>query len=64
MLKGDSMKQIYRTSSSKLGASEDVFIIPQPVFNALHPIEQLMARALEKVGKVRIVVEDDREFNW
>jgi hypothetical protein len=53
MLKGDCMERIYQN------CSEDVFTISQPVYNALHPIEQLMARALERVGKVRIVKEDE-----
>jgi len=31
------------------------FVISQMVFNALSPLEQLAAKALEKVGKVQIV---------
>ena len=38
---------------------EEVFIISRSVYNALHPLDQLMAQALEKIEKVRIVDEDD-----
>ena len=31
------------------------FLIPKLVFNALSPLEQLAAKALEKCGKVTIV---------
>ena len=48
------MQQSFQKCSSQSGSGEEVFIIPHEVFRALHPIEQLMARALEKVGKVRI----------
>ena len=36
-----------------------VLIIPRVVFNALSPLDQLAARALEKVGTVKIVEQDD-----
>ena len=39
--------------------SEQVLTISRTVYNALHPLDQLMAQALEKVGKVRIVDQDD-----
>ena len=52
------MKQSFQKCSSQAGSSEEVFIISQEIFRALHPIEQLMARALERIGKVRIEKDD------
>jgi hypothetical protein len=53
------MQQNFQKCFSQPKINEEVFIIPPEVFRALHPMEQLMARALEKVGKVRIVKEDE-----
>jgi len=39
--------------------TDQVLTIPRMVYNALHPLDQLMAQALQKIGKVRIVDEDD-----
>ena len=36
------------------------FTISKTVFSALGPLEQLAAKALEQVGKVRIVEDIDR----
>jgi hypothetical protein len=35
-----------------------VLTISRSVYKALHPLDQLMAQALERIGKVRIVDED------
>ena len=43
---------------SQTRISEEILVIPHDLFRALHPMEQLMARALEKVGKVRIEKDD------
>ena len=48
------MQQKFQVRSSLPAINEEVFIISQEVFRALHPMEQLMARALERIGKVRI----------
>ena len=42
--------------------TEQALIISKPVFNALHPLDQLMAQALERIGKVRIVDEDEKNI--
>lgn len=49
-----SMQQSLQMRYSQTGISEDVLVISHEIFRALHPMEQLMARALERVGKVRI----------
>ena len=43
---------------SQKAFSEEIFVIPYEVFRALHPMEQLMALSLEKIGKVRIEKDD------
>ncbi|MGA2824182.1 MAG: hypothetical protein ABSE72_11725 [Bacteroidales bacterium] len=43
---------------SQTGIGEEILVIPHDIFRALHPMEQLMARALEKVGKARIEKDD------
>lgn len=48
------MQQSFQKCSSQIGINEEIFVIPYQVFRALHPMEQLMARALERIGKVRI----------
>ncbi len=48
------MQQTLQMRSSQSGISEEILVISHDIFKALHPIEQLMARALERVGKVRI----------
>jgi hypothetical protein len=53
------MQQSFQKCSSQIGVKEEIFVIPYQVFRALHPMEQLMARALEKVGKVRIAKEEE-----
>jgi hypothetical protein len=40
-----------------------VLLIPREMFNALHPYDQLKALALEKIGKVRIVHEEEQEMS-
>jgi hypothetical protein len=45
--------------SSQGNQTEQVLTISRTVYNALHPLDQLIAQALEKVGKVRIVDQDD-----
>jgi hypothetical protein len=52
------MQQSLQMCSSQTGINEEIFVIPQEIFRALHPMEQLMARALERVGKVRIEKDD------
>ena len=39
---------------------DDVLIISKKIYLALHPIEQMMAQALQKVGKVKILYEDPK----
>jgi hypothetical protein len=39
--------------------SIDVLPIPRAVYNAFHAYDKLAAQALEKVGKVRIVDENE-----
>jgi hypothetical protein len=39
--------------------SIDVLPIPRAVYNAFHPYDKLAAQALERVGKVRIVDENE-----
>ena len=41
---------------------EQVLVIPREMFKALHPYDQLKALALEKIGKVRIVDEEEQEL--
>ncbi|MDD1701314.1 MAG: hypothetical protein LUQ04_11075 [Methanoregula sp.] len=41
-------------------SSIDVLPIPRAVYNAFHPYDKLAVQALEKVGKVRVV--DDNEL--
>jgi len=53
------MQESLQLCASQPGAGEDVLVLPHDVFRALHPIDQIMARALEKVGKVRIERDDD-----
>jgi hypothetical protein len=48
------MQRSLQKCSSQPGINEEVYFIPQDVFRALHPIEKLMARSLERIGKVRI----------
>ncbi len=36
------------------------FEISEEVYRALHPIEQIMAQALQRVGKVKILYQDPR----
>jgi len=52
------MRQSLQICSSQSVPGEDVLTISSQVFKALHPIEQVMARALERVGKVRIEKDD------
>jgi hypothetical protein len=40
--------------SSQPQPCDDILTISFEVFRALHPMEQFMAQALERVGKVRI----------
>ncbi|MGD1003937.1 MAG: hypothetical protein ABR887_00765 [Methanoregulaceae archaeon] len=55
------MKQSSQTSSAQSQTTEKVLTIPRSVYSALHPIDQMAAQALEKVGKVRIVDEEERD---
>jgi hypothetical protein len=40
-------------------SSKDPYTISKNVFRVLSPLDQLAAKALEKVGKVKIVENDD-----
>jgi hypothetical protein len=42
-------------------SSKKQLVISKAVFSALSPLDQLAAKALEQVGKVKIVEETDRE---
>jgi len=46
-------------SSRSNPTTDQVLVIPRDVYRALHPLDQLMAQALEKIGKVRFVEKDD-----
>jgi hypothetical protein len=35
-----------------------VLTVSRSVYNALHPLDQLIAQSLQKIGKVRIIDED------
>ena len=48
------MQQTLPLCSSQPQTHEDILIISREVYRALHPMVQLAARALEKVGKARI----------
>jgi hypothetical protein len=52
------MPRSFQMRSSQPAVSEEVLVISHEVFRALHPMEQLMARALERIGKVRIEKDD------
>jgi len=52
------MQQSYQMRSSQPGVSEEIFVISSEIYRALHPMEQLMARSLERIGKVRIEKDD------
>jgi hypothetical protein len=53
------MQKTMSACSYQRCSTEQVLIISKPIYNALHPVEQIMAQALERIGKVRIVDEDD-----
>ena len=38
--------------------SPEIQVISKEIYLALHPIEQMMAQALQKVGKVKIMYKD------
>jgi len=40
--------------------SPELLVISKEIYLALHPIEQMMAQALQKVGKVKILYEDPK----
>jgi hypothetical protein len=48
------MQQSIQTPVLPSKPSDEVLVISGQVFRALHPMDKLMARALERVGKVRI----------
>jgi len=53
-------KQDYQVNSLQLEMPDNiVYIITSDVFNALHPIEQMMVRSLERIGKIWIVSDSD-----
>jgi len=55
------MQQVLQSQDfSREFASRKPLMIPRIVFNALHPFDQLAARALEKVGKVRIIEDTEQ----
>jgi hypothetical protein len=39
--------------------TDQVLTISRSVYNALHPLDQLIAQSLQRIGKVRIVDEDN-----
>jgi hypothetical protein len=52
------MQKTLSAYPGRLPAVEQVLIVPREIYNALHPYDQLIAQALEKIGKVRIVDGD------
>ena len=54
MIAGDCVQRSI-TTYIPYPVREEVLPIPRTVFNAFHPYDKLAARALEQVGKVRIV---------
>jgi hypothetical protein len=55
MISGDCIQQPLTTYIAPPCSFEQVLVIPRSVFNAFHPYDKLAARALEQVGKVKIV---------
>jgi hypothetical protein len=53
------MQKSLSTYSSQPYSIDQVLTISRSVYNALYPVDRVMAQALEKIGKVRIVDEDD-----
>ncbi len=45
---------LFQVRSSQTGGAEEVYVLSHQVFRAMHPMERLMAQALERVGKIRI----------
>jgi hypothetical protein len=41
-------------------ASEEVLVISEEIYLALHPIEQIMAQALQRTGNVKILYDDSK----
>ena len=54
------MQKLLSTCSHQRCSTEQVLIIYRGVYNALHPLDQLIAQAFERLGQVRIVDEDDQ----
>ena len=40
--------------------TDKVLTIPSTIYNALPSVDQLMVQALEEIGKVRVIEEDER----
>jgi len=40
--------------------NSEVLVIKKEIYLALHPIEQMMAQALQEVGKVKILYDDPK----
>jgi len=54
------MQQTLLSGNKSQGSTDNkIRTITRRVFTALHPLDQIAALALEKVGKIRIVDEDD-----
>lgn len=54
------MQQTIQTYGTRSSTTEGVLMIPRVVYAALHPMDQLAAQALERIGKVRIIDENER----
>ena len=54
----------YKTEAEEPGKRTypDILVISQEIYLALHPIEQMMAQALQKLGKEKIMYKDPK-FN-
>lgn len=56
------MKQVLVSKNSVHSAALIPYTITRAVFNALSPLDQIAALALEKCGKVVIVENNDEDF--
>jgi hypothetical protein len=54
------MPHYLQTKTRNTCTQETVLVLPREVYSALHPLDQLAAQALEKVGKIRIIDEEER----
>jgi hypothetical protein len=49
-----------RKQVSEKDTKPEVFVISKEIYLAFHPIERIMAQALQKVGKAKILYDDPK----